>query len=35
VIEPDYKFAARLGLHRTWQARMLRPLRILNDLVRR
>jgi len=35
VIEPDYKFAAGLGLHRMWQARMLRPLRILNDLVRR
>ena len=34
VIEPDYKFAAALGFHRTWQVRVLRPLRLLADLVR-
>lgn len=34
VIEPDYKFAAELGFHRTWQVRALRPLRLLSDLVR-
>lgn len=32
VIEPDYVFAARFGMHRAWQARMLRPLRLLSDL---
>jgi hypothetical protein len=32
VIEPDYMFAARFGMHRAWQARMLRPLRLLSDL---
>lgn len=34
VIEPDYKFAANLGFQQTWQVRMLRPLRLLSDLVR-
>ena len=34
VIEPDYAFAARLGLHRPWQARILRPLRLLSDSLR-
>jgi hypothetical protein len=29
VIEPDYVFAARLGLRRRWQAALLRPLRLL------
>jgi hypothetical protein len=35
VIEPDYAFAARFGLHRAWQARTLRPVRWISDLVRR
>ena len=35
VIEPDYTFAARLGFHRTWQVRILRPLRLLSDWIRR
>jgi hypothetical protein len=35
VIEPDYSFAARFGLHRTWQVRMLRPLRLFDEYVRR
>jgi hypothetical protein len=35
VIEPDYKFAAKFGLHRRWQVYMLRPLRLLSDLVGR
>jgi hypothetical protein len=35
VIEPDYDFAARFGLRRTWQVRMLRPLRLLDEYVRR
>jgi glycine/D-amino acid oxidase-like deaminating enzyme len=34
VIEPDYAFAAGLGFHRTWQVRMLRPLRLLSKLTR-
>jgi hypothetical protein len=29
VIEPDYAFAARFGMRRDWQARMLRPVRLL------
>ncbi len=33
VIEPDYAFAARFGLRRKWQVRMLRPLRLLSDLI--
>ena len=35
LIEPDYKFAAKFGLHRRWQAYMLRPLRLLSNLVGR
>jgi hypothetical protein len=35
VIEPDYAFAARLGLHRTWQAHLLRPFRLISDLFHR
>jgi hypothetical protein len=35
AIGPDYEFAARFGLHRTWQVRMLRPFRLLGDLFRR
>jgi hypothetical protein len=35
VIEPDYEFAARFGLHRAWQVRMLRPVRLLEEYVRR
>jgi hypothetical protein len=35
AIEPDYAFAANLGFHRTWQVRMLRPLRLLAKSVRR
>ncbi|MGA1982389.1 MAG: nucleotidyltransferase family protein [Acidobacteriaceae bacterium] len=35
AIGPDYEFAARFGLHRTWQVRMLRPFRLLSDLFRR
>ena len=34
VIEPDYAFAARFGLKRRWQARMLRPVRLLSGLMR-
>jgi hypothetical protein len=34
VIEPDYAFAAQFGLQRTWQVRMLRPLRLLSNLIR-
>lgn len=35
VIEPDYAFAAKLGFYRTWQVRMLRPLRLLSRVPRR
>jgi hypothetical protein len=35
VIEPDYTFAARFRMHRTWQVRMLRPLRLVSDLLHR
>jgi hypothetical protein len=35
AIEPDYEFAARFGLHRTWQVRMLRPFRLASDLFGR
>lgn len=35
AIEPDHIFAARFGLQRTWQVRMLRPLRLLFDLLHR
>jgi hypothetical protein len=34
MIEPDYRFAAKLGMHRTWQVRMLRPLRLLSASIR-
>jgi hypothetical protein len=34
LIEPDYAFAARFGLHRGWQARMLRPVRLLSESMR-
>jgi hypothetical protein len=35
TIEPDYVFAARFGMHRAWQVRVLRHLRLLSNLVRR
>jgi hypothetical protein len=35
VIEPDYIFAAQFGLKRAWQARMLRPLRLLSTAASR
>lgn len=35
VIGPDYVFAERFGLHRAWQARLLRPLRLLCNQLRR
>lgn len=35
VIEPDYEFAARFGLQRAWQVRLLRPVRLLDEYVRR
>jgi hypothetical protein len=35
VIGPDYAFAARFGLHKTWQVWTLRPLRLLSELMRR
>jgi hypothetical protein len=35
VIKPDYEFAARFGCHRRWQVRLLRPLRLLGDAIRR
>ena len=31
LIAPDYAFAARFGLSRVWQVRMLRPLRLLSE----
>ena len=34
MIEPDYRFAARFGMHRAWQVRMLRPLRLLSASIR-
>jgi hypothetical protein len=34
VIEPDFSFAAKLGVHRLWQVRMLRPLRLLSESIR-
>ena len=34
VIDRDYTFAAGLGFHRAWQVRLLRPVRLLNDLIR-
>lgn len=35
AIAPDYAFAARFGLRRAWQVRMLRPLRLLVQSRRR
>jgi hypothetical protein len=35
VIQPDYEFAARFGWHRVWQVRLLRPLRLLRDALRK
>ncbi len=29
LIDDDFRFAARFGLHRTWQVRLLRPLRLV------
>jgi Uncharacterised nucleotidyltransferase len=34
LIESDYAFAARFGLHRGWQVRMLRPVRLLSESMR-
>jgi hypothetical protein len=34
VIAPDYAFAGQFGLHRTWQVRMLRPVRLLCEALR-
>jgi hypothetical protein len=34
LIELDYRFAARFGLHRRWQVRLLRPLRLLSATIR-
>jgi len=34
VIAPDYEFAARFGMRRRWQARMLRPVRLLFESMR-
>ena len=34
VIAADYVFAARFGLRREWQARMLRPVRLLSEAMR-
>jgi hypothetical protein len=34
VIEPDFTFAAKLGVHRLWQVRILRPLRLISDSIR-
>jgi hypothetical protein len=33
VVEPDYAFAARVGLRRSWHARLLRPIRLLSTLL--
>jgi hypothetical protein len=35
VIEADRLFAARYGMHRGWQARMLRPVRMVMEAVER
>jgi len=35
AIARDYAFAARFGLHRAWQVRLMRPLRLLSDRMRR
>jgi hypothetical protein len=34
VIELDYRFAAKFGLHRSWQVRMLRPVRLITAAIR-
>lgn len=34
LIAPDYEFAARLGCRRTWQVRLLRPVRLVTDALR-
>jgi hypothetical protein len=34
VIEPDRAFAARFGLRRDWQARLLRPVRLIAERTR-
>ena len=34
TIDRDYTFAARFGLHREWQVRMLRPMRLLAERMR-
>jgi hypothetical protein len=31
VIDADYAFAASYGLHHAWQARMLRPIRLISE----
>jgi hypothetical protein len=35
LIDLDYEFAARFHLYRPWQARLLRPVRIVRDTFRR
>lgn len=35
LIAADYEFAARLGFRRTWQVRLLRPLRLAFEVPRR
>jgi hypothetical protein len=35
AIDRDSSFAARYGLHRSWQVRLLRPLRLLSKRMRR
>ena len=35
AIKPDYEFAARFGYSRPWQVRLLRPLRLIRDAIRR
>lgn len=34
LIAPDYEFAASLGFHRAWQARLLRPVRLMSAVFR-
>ena len=34
VIKPDYEFAAQFGCRRGWQVRLLRPLRLIRDVIR-
>jgi hypothetical protein len=33
MIEADLLFASRFGLHRAWQARILRPVRLLSEII--